>query len=113
MTFTISCCCIIAATRMRELVQKARASGLEVLTKSHLGFFLYPGFWAVKKRGQRHLRAPEEAQKALVSRNITTASSSPLMNKLMRLESAARNWVYYPVGIRCLVTCRKPEASNP
>lgn len=92
--------------RMTELVEKATRSGLEVTGKSHLGFFLYPPFWATKKRNQRYLSASEEIQKRVVSRNITTASSQPIMHKLMELEALVRRLVYYPFGIRCLLTCR-------
>jgi hypothetical protein len=44
-----------------------------------------------------------------VKRDISRSSNSVLMHGIMRLESAIRRWVYYPVGIRCLVTCRKSE----
>jgi SAM-dependent methyltransferase len=97
--------------RMKDLLKIAASCGLEVLEKSHLGFFLYPGFWAVKKRGQRYLRDTEAHQREVVSRNITRAGSHTAMHKVMELEAALRKWVYYPFGIRCLVTCRKPPIS--
>jgi SAM-dependent methyltransferase len=93
--------------RMADLLRKIGDCGLQVREKSHLGFFLYPTFWIAKRRGQRYLSHPEEVQKAIVSRNITTASSHPLMHKLMELEGALRTRVYYPFGIRCLVSCQK------
>jgi SAM-dependent methyltransferase len=92
---------------MRELLAKVQRSGLKVVARSHLGFFLYPAFWATKKRGRRYLSAPEEVQKEIVSRNITTASSHPLMHKLMELEAALRRRIYYPFGIRNLITCQR------
>jgi SAM-dependent methyltransferase len=92
---------------MRDLVGKVMRSGLEILEKSHLGFFLYPAFWATKKRGRRHLGDSEAVQKAMVSRNITQARSHPLMHKIMEVEAGLREWVYYPVGIRCLIVCRR------
>ena len=94
--------------RMKGLLKLVAGCGLEVLEKSHLGFFLYPGFWAVKKRGRRYLRDTEARQREVVSRNITTAGSHIAMHKLMELEAVLRKGVYYPFGIRCLVTCRKP-----
>jgi SAM-dependent methyltransferase len=93
--------------RMAELIDKTSRSGLEVVNKSHLGFFLYPPFWVMKKRNQRYLGESEEIQKRVVSQNITTASSHPIMDRLMELEAAVRRSVYYPFGIRCLLTCRK------
>ena len=95
--------------RMRELVDKVSRCGLKVLEKSHLGFLLYPPFWATKKRGRRYLNQPEEVQRAVVTRNITTARSQPAMHRLMEFEALLRNWFYYPAGIRCLVTCQRAQ----
>ncbi len=94
--------------RMSDLLQRMQGCGLQVLDKSHLGFFLYPAFWATKKRGQRYLSESRDVQMKIVSRNITTAGSHRLMHTIMRLEAKMRNWFYYPIGIRCLVTCRRP-----
>jgi hypothetical protein len=91
---------------MTELIDKVSRSGLDVVSKSHLGFFLYPPFWLTKKRNQRYLAAADEIQKTIVSRNIRTARSQPMMHKLMEFEATLRRVVYYPVGIRCLLTCR-------
>lgn len=92
--------------RMADLLGKISRNGLEVLSKSHLGFFLYAPFWATKKRNQRYLNASVDVQKNVVSKNITTISSSPIMHHLMKFEAALRKPFYYPFGIRCLVTCR-------
>jgi hypothetical protein len=43
----------------------------------------------------------------IVSKMISTAPSSSLMHYAMAAESALRQYVYLPVGIRCVVTCRK------
>jgi SAM-dependent methyltransferase len=99
--------------RMSALLRKIDGCGLRVRERSHLGFFLYPGFWLAKRRGQRYLGQPEEVQRAIVSRNIRTASSHVLMHGLMALEGALRGWVYYPFGIRCLVTCQKAGPAAP
>lgn len=94
---------------MEDLVTKVKRSGLQVLEKSHLGFLLYAPFWLAKKLGQRHLGASEEVQRNIVSRNIRTGSAHPLLHGVMRAEAAMRDWFSYPLGIRCLVTCRKAE----
>lgn len=91
---------------MRELLGKLGSAGLQVLEKSHLGFFLYPPFWVVKKRNQRYLGQSREIQQAIVSRSVATARSHPLMHRLMEAEAHLRKLIYYPFGIRCLVTCR-------
>jgi SAM-dependent methyltransferase len=92
---------------MRELSAKILRSGLRILEKSHLGVFLYPAFWFVKKRGRRFLSADPQTQEAIVSRNIRSGKSHPLLHKIMTLEAAMRRSVYYPFGIRCLITCQK------
>lgn len=94
-----------------QLVSRVEDAGLEVIEKSHLGFFIYPPFWLAKIMGRRHLGADAEMQRALVSRKIKTASSSRVMHALMKMEHHLRDRVYFPVGVRCLVTCRKPLES--
>jgi SAM-dependent methyltransferase len=91
---------------MQELLDKVSSAGMQVLEKSHLGFFMYPPFWAVKKRNQRYLDRSPEIQKRIVSRTIKTARSHPLLHRIMDAEAHLRKLVYYPFGIRCLVTCR-------
>ena len=92
---------------MRDLLDKVSRCGLQTIEKSHLGFFLYPAFWATKKRGRRYLNESEAVQQDIVSRNIKTASTHPLLHAAMAAEEWLRNWVYYPCGIRCLLTCRR------
>ena len=91
---------------MREFLGKISSAGLQVLERSHLGFFLYPAFCVVKKRNQRYMDQSLEIQTQIVSRTITTARSHPLLHRLMEVEAHLRKLVYYPIGIRCLVTCR-------
>jgi SAM-dependent methyltransferase len=92
---------------MQELLEKVARSGLKILEKSHLGFFLYPAFWAAKVRGRRYLSASDEVQKQVVSRSISTVRSQPLMHGVMEFEARLRHWLSYPTGIRCLVTCQR------
>jgi SAM-dependent methyltransferase len=93
--------------RMEDLLKKLRAAGFEITGKSHLGFFLFPGFWFVKKKNQKYLNAEPELRREVVRQSIRSHRSSPLMHAIMRLESKLRRFIYYPFGIRCLVTCRK------
>ncbi len=94
--------------RMAGLVDTLRTAGFEIVEQSHLGFFLFPGFWFVKKRNRRHLSASSEIGKGVVRHSISRYRSSPFMHAILRLESKLRKWIYYPFGIRCLVTCRRP-----
>ena len=91
---------------MSELEAMVTLSGLEVVERSHLGFFLYPAFWIAKRRGQRHMTETHEFQRQQVAKSIRVGKSSVLLGRVLRLESALRSKVYYPFGIRCLVTCR-------
>jgi SAM-dependent methyltransferase len=93
--------------RMKELLEKLRRVGLEVLEHSHLGFFLYPAFWFVKKRNQRFMRESPEVKKRIVSSNMRQARTNLLVSATMQLENRLRDWISYPFGIRCLVTCRR------
>jgi ubiquinone/menaquinone biosynthesis C-methylase UbiE len=94
--------------RMDGLTALVRSCGFEVISRSHLGCFLYPPFRLVKKRNQRFLAASDAEQKETVRRSMKQASNNPLMHAIMRLEATARKFIYLPVGIRCLVTCRRP-----
>ena len=93
--------------RMTELLRQLRAVGFTVRHWSHLGFFLYPGFWLVKKRNRRHLKKPTEVQRAIVERSMRQAGHSALMHRIMELELKFGARIRYPVGIRCVVTCQK------
>jgi SAM-dependent methyltransferase len=93
--------------RMKDLLKQFRGAGFTIVDHSHLGFFLYPAFWFVKKRNRRLLKAPVDVQRAAVEANMRQAGHSSLMSRIMRLELGLRDRVYYPVGIRCVVTCRK------
>lgn len=94
--------------RMVDLLDMLRTAGLDILERSHLGFFLYPAFRRVKRRNQKYLSASPEVRREVVKRSISRTSNSEVMHAIMRLESRLRKWVYYPIGIRCLVTCRRP-----
>jgi SAM-dependent methyltransferase len=93
--------------RISELIKKVSGQGLRVMSRSHLGFFLYPAFWIVKKRGRRFLEEPDSVQRTIVAREITNGRSNPLLYRVMDCEAKLRNWIYYPFGIRCLLTCKR------
>jgi SAM-dependent methyltransferase len=90
---------------MRKL---AESVGFHTLKASHLGFFVYPAFAWAKKSGQRMLASSPEEQRAWVNQKIRGTKSNPLLGVLMRLELALGRWLHYGIGIRCLLTCRKP-----
>lgn len=54
---------------MSTLVRRVREAGFRIERRSHLGFFLYPGFYAAKKFG-RTRNTPTQALDASVQRSI-------------------------------------------
>lgn len=98
--------------RLRDLKRMARSAGFEILSATHLGFFAYPGFWAVKKRN-RLTGAGEKGGDAAeqVKTHIRKTRSSRLMTALFDLEIGLGRWISFPVGIRCLLVGRKPSTS--
>ena len=93
---------------LSELALLLKKAGFKIVKKSHLGFFLYPGFWAVKNRNRRLLSLDEEAIQQIVERNIRHTGDSRLLDILMEIESFLGRWISYPIGIRGVLTCIKP-----
>jgi SAM-dependent methyltransferase len=94
---------------LRRLLSDA---GFSILLQSHLGFFLYPGFFLVKRlRRRRRADIPDEQIATLVSDNIKQTSDNPLFHALMRFELTLSRIITYPFGIRCVLTCIKPMSS--
>jgi ubiquinone/menaquinone biosynthesis C-methylase UbiE len=93
--------------RMSDLLRQIRAVGLNIIDYSHLGFFFYPGFWLVKKRNRCLLKAPPDIRRAVVDGEMRRVGHNNFMHNIMRLELKLRQWIRYPIGIRCVVTCRK------
>jgi SAM-dependent methyltransferase len=95
---------------MPDLVALLQRTGFVIERKSHLGFFLYPAFYLPKRLNQ--LRYPKGAdvneQEIVAGMIVATKKSSALMGVVMKVEQALRPYVYFPFGVRCLVTCRKP-----
>ena len=90
-----------------ELVAQVKQIGFEVLRSTHLGASVFPVFYLTKKRNRRmKLSQAEKAQ--LVSKQITTSKKSHLFELAIKTEMALGRFVRYPVGIRCVLTLRKP-----
>jgi SAM-dependent methyltransferase len=89
---------------LTELIHK---SGFSILKMSHLGFFLYPGFWLIKKRNKRLLSLNKSVSKQIVKQNIEKTGNSRILEVLIQFELLIGRWLSYPFGIRCLLTCIK------
>ena len=85
-----------------ELKIKLEAAGFVVSRRSHLGFFLFPAFAAVKLLNKIHTQS-----KTVVHEQAARTSSSRLVAFAMRLETKLANFLYFPVGIRVLMTAKR------
>lgn len=92
---------------LRGLREIARKVGFQIIKQSHLGFFLYPGFWLTKMRNKRFLSEDSLVHRQIVAQNIQSTGDSRAFDALLRFELALGNRVSYPFGIRCLLTCVK------
>jgi SAM-dependent methyltransferase len=79
-------------------------AGFRVERPTHIGFFVFPAFAAVKLRNRRHLSLPEDAQREMVKKSIHATKSSRVMKSLMKAETWGARYVQYPFGIRCVLT---------
>ncbi len=92
---------------MSTLVRRVKDAGFQIERRSHLGFFLYPGFYAAKKFG-RAQDTPAQALDASVERSISWSRRlGAVASASLALEARVRSVAYLPFGIRCLVTGRK------
>ena len=94
--------------RLADVCRLVESTGLRVVERSHLGFFVYPAFAFAKRRNRRALDAPESVQRAIVARDIANSSATPLLGWATAAEVALGRWVRYPIGIRCLIAAQKP-----
>ena len=92
---------------MSRLCKALSEAGFIIEYKSHLGCFIYPGFWAVKQLGKVLKKDKTKIDVKSVTRNIDTTSGNPLLKLVTDVELVLGNFLHYPYGIRCLVTCRK------
>jgi ubiquinone/menaquinone biosynthesis C-methylase UbiE len=91
-----------------ELSRLFTDAGFMIQKKSHLGFFLYPFFCAVKKRNRRLFSLGKATIQQIVEQNIRDTRDSRLLNNLMRIELLLGKLISYPIGIRSLLTCVRP-----
>jgi SAM-dependent methyltransferase len=95
----------------RDLVAACTQAGLISLEISHLGFWVYPAFWFVKKMNRWLQPETNEQGEELVTRQISGSGSSRLMKLAMGFETYCekRFAVKYSFGIRCTGVFRKME----
>ncbi len=88
-------------------------SKFDILRQSHLGFFLYPGFFLVKQfRRKKRSDIAEEEIPHLVGKSINQTGNNPIFHTLMNFELMLGKAISYPFGIRCLLTVQKPLSNT-
>lgn len=93
-----------------ELARKAHAAGFDVVADAHLGWTLYPAFWAKKKLNRRRHPNPSPAEvERLVAGDIASTERSRIGRAATWVERASleRGW-RVPFGVRDLVVLRRP-----
>jgi SAM-dependent methyltransferase len=93
--------------RMRDLTARLKDAGFEVVSRSHLGFFVFPVFWLGKKKSRLFGGATAD-MRALTVRALQIGKRSRILEMTFNIEAFLRPFVYLPFGIRCLITVRKP-----
>jgi SAM-dependent methyltransferase len=97
---------------LRQASRLFEQAGFEILKRSHLGFFVYPMFWATKQRNKRWITEEGVRQQQLVESQIRKTNQSRLLDLSLRLELSLGRWASYPCGVRCLLTARKPSGAH-
>ncbi|MDR1375309.1 MAG: class I SAM-dependent methyltransferase [Holosporaceae bacterium] len=94
-----------------QILKILNKSGLKQVYFSHLGFFLYPLFWCVKKLRARY--AAVERQQSIcesrLSKNLISKTAGFLPRMIFKIELILGKIVSYPYGIRCVGVFQKPE----
>jgi len=95
---------------MPELLHMSQKSGFEIQRHSHLGFFLYPAFRAIKLRNKALISStPQEVIKSQMKYSSIFNSAFTLF---MRIELLLSHVFLYKNGVRCLVTLKKPQLQS-
>ncbi len=82
-------------------------AGFQIVRQTHIGFFIYPAFWLAKQRSKRFLSVEKIVQQKVVESHIRKSEGNGLVKMSFHLESFLGQWVSFPFGIRCELTCRK------
>jgi len=92
----------------KELIQKSKNAGFEVIRAFGIGWVLFPLFFAVKKKNRwLEKRLSEEGKKVLVAKAIQKTGGSSLLRFLLNFESAIGMRFALPFGIRHCAVLKK------
>jgi hypothetical protein len=94
--------------RLPELRATCKRVGFAVEWANHLGFFVFPFFWAIKQTNRVLVKGWSAEQKCqIVARQIRKTARSHMMSSVFSFERMSGNAVRYPVGIRAVLRLRK------
>lgn len=94
---------------MDKLVTLVEMAGFEVAFKSHLGFLVYPFFWAMKKKNRWKESKGQLDVSKTIKATFSKGSHNQSLSNIMRAEEIMGKHISYPFGIRCLLTGKKPQ----
>lgn len=95
--------------KLSKLCKLITAQGFTITNRSHLGTFIYPAFFLAKLWNKRLLTKSDTEQRQLMERKIRRTSKNKFLSALMQMELMLGKWLAYPFGIRCVVSCIKPN----
>ena len=94
--------------RLPELRATCKRVGFAVEWANHLGFFVFPFFWAIKQTNRVLVKGWSTEQKCqIVARQIRKTARSHMMSSVFSFERMSGNTVRYPMGIRAVLRLRK------
>lgn len=94
--------------RLSELQKKCQLAGFSIERATHLGFLLYPAFWAVKKKNRlRNKNLDLFKKRDIVVRQIKATDRNWLLEELFRFEMRLGRLFAFPIGIRAVLRLKR------
>lgn len=93
---------------MGKISQMMTNAGLDIVKRTHIGFFVYPVFWLVKNMNLWREKRGVSARESLVVKQNERTRDNLIMKWFMAMEDALQKVVSLPFGIRAFVVGRKP-----
>ncbi len=92
---------------MKELSQKCEEVGFSIFKKTHLGAFVFPAFYFVKKSNRKYLEKSKDEKSKIVKKMISKTRASILMRIITKVEMVIGKYLSYPLGIRAVIVVQK------
>jgi ubiquinone/menaquinone biosynthesis C-methylase UbiE len=93
--------------KMSELSKLVSDLHFQVLKKTHLGFFLFPAFYLIKRNNKKLFSHSPELKYEKIKKMMNQTNSSSLMKIVMKIETLLGRVISFPIGIRCVLVLRK------